>query len=67
MVGDIQKLKNPNISTEEVHEEAVQLAKLVCFLSFITLVHTAIHQYVFGISSATYINCNVIGYTATLY
>jgi hypothetical protein len=29
MVGDIQKLKNPNISAEDIHEEAVQLAKSV--------------------------------------
>ena len=29
MVGDIQRLKNPDISTEGIHEEAVQLAKSV--------------------------------------
>ncbi|XP_063676344.1 uncharacterized protein LOC134812734 [Bolinopsis microptera] len=28
MVGDIQRLKNPDISTEGIHEEAVQLAKV---------------------------------------
>lgn len=29
MVGDIQRMKNPNASDEEIHEEAVQLAKYV--------------------------------------